>query len=335
MTPQMTLNEAYSELGLQPGASPDEVKIAFRKMAAQWHPDKNKDPGAEDKFKRINLAKQTIDNPPQDPQPFYESTNGFRGIRVEFNTGGRQAAIKNYPAPIIDINLSFKESMVGTKKKVSYDRYVKCDMCDGATTVKGNGICKTCNGQGGTMQQRGHIHVMAVCNDCQGSGKEELSCDKCNKEGVLKTNVTTEIELPIPVEDGQIIKAANAGNFRGKIAASRGFFSKIQAMDAYGDVILRIHVEKDPDMRLDETGENIESDVKISLLDALRGTTVKVNTIKGEMTLKVHPGTKNGLKMRMNGFGPGYIGSHIVNVNVDYPMDTERLVKLLEQFEEK
>jgi molecular chaperone DnaJ len=334
MTPQMTLNEAYEELGLKPGSKPDEVKTAFKKMAAQWHPDKNKDPGAEDKFKRINLAKQTIDNPPPDPYSFNRPTSGFGGIRVEFNAG-RRHAIKNYPAPIIDINLSFKESVVGAKKTVSYDRYVKCDMCDGTTTVEGNGICKTCNGQGGTVQQRGRVQVMAVCNDCQGSGKEEFPCDKCNKEGVLKTNVTTEIELPIPLEDGQIIKAANAGNYRGKIAASRGFFSSVQAVDAYGDVIMRIHVEKDSDMRLDETRKNIESDVNISLLDALRGTTIKVNTIKGEMALKVHPGTKNGLKMRMNGFGPGYIGSHIVNINVDYPMDTEKLVKLLEQSEEK
>lgn len=323
MSVQMPLNEAYETLGLQPGASSDEVAKAFRTKAKEFHPDVNKSPDAEDKFKKINEAKRVIDNPLDQERDF----NGFdAGVNfVDFSGMGRRNNIKNHQPPIIDINLTFLESVTESKKNIKYDRFMKCEMCNGEGSHQGHQKCPSCGGKGGTIRRHGNMGIAEVCSKCNGSGKESNPCDKCNGTGTLKKTVDTEIKLPFGLRDNQVIQMSGGGHFKGSM---RSFFGGYN--DVYGEVLLRIHVEKDNDMYLSEDGQNIESDIKISLLNALKGTNIKVKTIKGEVTLKVNSNTKNGLKLMMRGYGPGYIGSHIVNVEVEYPKDTTKLIELLE-----
>ena len=329
----MSINEAYNELGLQPGASKDEVNKAFRKLAAQYHPDKPK--GDEDKFKKVNAAKQIIDNPPPE-QNFFQSSH-FDGIQFNNISPRNSGPKKHYPSPIIDIKLTFLESVIGSEKEISYDRHIKCQACNGNGDHQGSEACKECGGKGGEVHHNGNMSFVSVCKSCQGSGKEKIKCDTCNGIGTRKVNVTTKFKTPVPIRDSDVVQAENAGNFRGTIQNRISFFGQPNKdVDVYGNAILRFYVEQDPDMRLDEFGKNIESDIKLSLLDALKGTSVKVRTIKGDVTLKIQPGSKNGTKLRMNGYGPGYIGNHLFNIEVEYPMDTTKLIKLLEdQLEEK
>ena len=325
MSVQMHLNEAYETLGLQPGASPDEVAKAFRTKAKEYHPDVNNSPDAEDRFKKINEAKRVIDNPPQESDFDGFGQHGFDVIDFASVIGmNRRNNIKNHPAPIIDINLTFLESVIESHKKITYDRFMKCDMCNGECAHIGHQPCPSCKGKGGKIRRNGPMQVVEVCTKCSGSGKESTPCDKCNGTGTIKKVVDTEIKLPFGLRDSQIIEMSNSGHFKGSMRSPFG------VNDVYGNVILRIHVEKDNDMRLSDDGQNIESDVTISLLNALKGTNIKVKTIKGEVTLKINPNTKNGVKLRMSGYGPGYIGSHIVNVDVEYPKDTTKLIELLE-----
>lgn len=326
MPVQMQLDEAYETLGLQPGASSDEVAKAFRTKAKEYHPDVNKSPDAEDKFKKINEAKRVIDNPPQESDFEGFGHGGFNVIDFANIMGmNRRGNVKKHPAPIVDINLTFLESVTEARKNITYNRFMKCDMCNGDGLHIGHQPCSYCKGKGGKIRQNGQMQVVEVCTKCSGSGKESTACDKCNGTGTISKTVDTEIKLPFGLRDSQIIQMSDCGHFKGTM---RSMFGTIN--DVYGNVILRIHVEKDKDMRLSDDGKDIESDVTISLLNALRGTNIKVKTIKGEVTLKINQNTKNGLKLRMQGYGPGYIGSHIVNVEVEYPEDTTKLIELLE-----
>jgi DnaJ-class molecular chaperone len=212
---------------------------------------------------------------------------------------------------------------------------MKCQACNGNGDHQGHEACKKCGGKGGEVRVNGHMKQMIICSECQGNGKERIKCDTCNGVGTRKVNVTTKFKTPIPIRDSDVVHAENAGYFRGIGQQGMSFFGPTQEVDLYGSVILRFKVDEDPDMCLDEFG-NIQSDIKLSLLDALKGTNVKARTIKGEVTLKIHPNTKSGTKLRMNGYGPGYIGNHMFNIEVEYPIDTTKLIKLLEeQLQEK
>jgi molecular chaperone DnaJ len=315
----MTLDEAYSELGLAPGASKEEINQAFRKLAKEWHPDKNKSPEAEDKFKRINSAKTLLENPPPEQGPM--------GMPFGFGDfGGRSMKQpKRYPDPIVDVNLTFIEAMLGKQVHISYEKYVKCEACNGQRTHTGHDKCKACDGKGGKFFRRGNMQTGYMCPVCGGSGKEEINCDKCNGDGVNKVSVSGDLNLPFPLRDRQIIGAGSGGNYLGMQMNIFG-----QGGEVYGDLRVQIHVESDSDMRLSDDGENIESDVSVSLLDSLKGTSVKVKTINGEKNLKIPAETKNGTKMRMAGFGPGNQNNHIFHVNIEYPKDISKLIGFLE-----
>jgi len=321
----MTPEEAYSELGISPGASKEDINQAFRRLAKEWHPDKNKSPDAEAKFKKINEAKTTLENP--------RPERNFGGFPVDIadfiniSSFHQSRGPKRYPDPVVEVSLTFIEAMVGAKRSVSYDKYVKCSACNGQGNHKGNNKCTHCDGKGGKIFQRGNMQQMIVCNFCGGSGKENIDCDKCNGGGSVKQSVSIDFELPFPLRDKFVVAADGAGNYLG---SSQGFING-RYQDHYGPLKVLVHVEEDPDMRLDDDGENIETNISISLLEALKGKSVKVKTIKGERVLKIHPGTKNGTKMGMKGYGPGNQNSHIFNINVNYPDDCSKLIELLEK----
>jgi len=320
----MNLDEAYRTLGVTPEASKDEVSKAFKKLAAEHHPDSSKSPD-EAKFKEINAAKQVIDNPPPEPQGFQPGQHTY----VQFNMETEQSGPKQYPEPIIDVHLTFEESVLGAKRKITYDRYVKCEECRGQRFIVGSNVCSKCQGQGHTVVTAGgHIRMVRQCGTCHGTGKETTDCVKCNGDGVKKQSVTQDIQLPFPLQDGQLIRGAGSGNFRGTMAGMFG-----GGKDVYGNAIIRITVDADPDMSLDETGENIQSTIKLTLVEALKGINKKVRTLKGELTLKIRPASKNGQQIVAGSLGPGYIGNHIFVLDVEYPTDTAELIEFLEKQE--
>lgn len=339
-----SLEDAYKELELEPGASADEVKKAFRKLAAKHHPDKHKDdPNAEQKFKRINRAKQIIDNPQKELKQPMGGGGGWGGfdpsnidfgdgpVHINFGNMAKRRGPKQRPNPIVDVHLTFKESIDGVSKEISYKRYTKCNSCNGEGGKPGTSKCSRCDGQGHFTQRQGNVVMKAACPTCNGTGKDFEECKDCQGWGTIPQTINTKIQLPFGLRNGQIIQANGGGNYIGQ--QSHGFFGGGAAIDAFGNAILRIHVQEDPDMKLDESGQNVVSDINLTLLEALKGKNVKVKTLKGEMTLKVRPGAKNGQTIVAKGYGTGGMGNHIFNVNVEYPESTEKLIGFLENQE--
>jgi molecular chaperone DnaJ len=319
----MHLHEAYKELELKEGASKEEVNKAFRKLAAKYHPDKNKnDNTAEAKFKKINEAKQVIEN-----------NDGKNNINSFINDNGfvRGWGVRNYPDPILQIKISFIESVSSIEKEISYIKYDKCSECNGKTYIAMAENCDKCNGLGQTMLRNGPMQIVTECNYCNGTGKKLNKCSKCNGEGVEQKSVSNKLKLPKSIRNGMTIRVPGAGNFKTRVTVAKLFHDTGMERDIYGDIFINVSVDEDDVMRLDSSGENIESDINLTLLESLKGTIKKVKTIKGELSLKINPKSKNGTKMKVSGYGPCGEGSHIFNINVEYPENVDNLISVLEK----
>lgn len=329
-----SLEEAYAELELSPEASSDEVKKAFRSLAKKYHPDTNKDnPEAEEKFKRINRAKQIIDNPQAElrnsgPPPGHGQ--GFGGFEDIFNMMNMrrhmQRGPKRRPDPVVHIEMSFAESILGVTKELSFTKYNKCPECNGQTIIVGANKCKKCNGIGAKSHQQNGMIYQEICGVCNGIGKESSPCAKCNGSGTLPEEVTASLKFPGGLRDGQIINARGGGNFMGMQQDMRG-----QVFPVYGDVQVWVKVLPDSEMSLSEDGEQVISNIGLSLLEALKGKSVKVKTVKGDLTLKVRPKIKNGDEIVAHGYGKEGKGDHIFKVKVEYPEDVSKLIEVLEE----
>lgn len=320
----MTLEQAYSVLGLKDGASEEEVKSAYKKLAMKYHPDRKT--GDEDKFKEINRAKEVIDNPPSEGPDFDDIPFDMVNIANMAGLGNRQKQPKRYHPPMVHTNISFVESVLGVEKEIEYQFYDKCDACNGTCGGHLHDKCPHCKGRGGRFVQQGRMSSMEICGYCNGTGKKFEECSKCHGEGVIQANRNSKVRVPPGVRDSNILRLANAGNF---IGVTQDMFGRRST--GYDNAGLVIHVESDPDMKIDEFGKNVESDINVSLLDALKGTSVSRRTIKGDISLKIPARTKNGDKLGVSGYGVNGSGKHIFNVTVDYPEDTKKLIKFLEK----
>lgn len=307
----MNLQQAYEKLGLDNSADESEVKKAFRKLAAKYHPDQNKDPDAEAKFKEINEAYQTIQNPPSQMNfngggvPF----DPFSGININDFFGGGQT-INQKPTPVVEVSLTFEESVLGAKKELTYTRHGRCNSCGGnGSTIKQGKQCGLCRGSG--WLRRGPVQF--TCGGCGGTGGERINCTGCNGEATITERMSISINIPGGVHDGDNVRLGGAGNWMGR---------------GYGNVILSCKVAKDKDMSLEEN--DVVSEITISLLDALKGTKKKVRTVKGNLTLNIREKTKSGSKLKVGGYGANG-GDHIFNVNVEYPDNVDGLIEYLQK----
>ena len=224
----MNLQEAYQVLELDHNNPPDEdgLKKQFRKLAAQWHPDKNKDPIAEKKSKEIGEAfafiKDYKENPPME-NPF--SSGGFGSVfNIQdifgnmFNNQGRQGFQQiNLPKPIeIKQTISFAESILSCQKTVSLERNEQCQTCQGvgySLTDK----CSSCQGAGYSVQSKKvgnrEIRTQSPCSSCQGSGKNKKNCESCKGEAFQKKNVSLEVKIPGGISNNSKLRLSGQGHF--------------------------------------------------------------------------------------------------------------------------
>lgn len=318
----MNRREAYNILGLSENASKEEINAAFRKLAKEHHPDRNpNNPDAESKFKEINSAYQLLQKEPEPGEPFdFPWGNPFQTIFTSFHKNKRSVAKQ---PPIVDIKISFKESILGCNQEVEYDRFEKCDNCNGNGVEVQAGLCKTCNGKGFKHANfsRGNVKFMSACSDCDGSGYETHDCGKCNgKMGEYK-KTKLKINLPGGLHDQQVVRVAGGGHF----VSTSDFFNS----PGYGDLFLKITVEPDPDMVIEDT--NVVSSLPLTLLEALTGTIKKVRTVKGEVSLKVRPKIKHREKLSLRGYGVNGQGDHLFVIDIQYPEDCTKIIELLKE----
>lgn len=334
------MKDPYEVLGVKKEASAEEIKKQFRKLALDFHPDRNKDPGAEEKFKEISAAYEVLGDP-QKRQQFdqfgttvHASSGQGSGIDMEdilrnmgFNMGGFGRGQRNAPQKGDDlqypVSIEFLEAALGCDKKIEISFDKECDDCKGTGAEAGTAFksCDACKGQGKVVNQQGFMRMVSTCQKCRGRGKEVLKkCGKCNGRGITNFSEKLKISIPAGGDSGTYVRVSGKGAF-GKSGMPRG--------DLY--VVLRVN----PHTSFERNNLNIISQHTISYVDIILGTSNTVNTIHGNVELKIPAGTQSNSVLRIKGKGikssEGQ-GDHMVVINVGIPKSiSEEERALLEQ----
>lgn len=313
----MNLQEAYTILDIPPGTSPEEAKKKYRELTKKFHPDVNKEEGAEDKFKKINEAYKCVsEGKGTDREEFVPPHNPFNPFGG-FSPFGQQVH-RTFRADHINLNatISFKESVLGCKRELQFTRNGKCQNCDGQGAVKINNGCERCGGQGQIMNRQGNMLFTRTCDKCFGRS-QTIPCSPCGGKCYVEATVSVSVTIPGGITNGNILKLSGMGNFVGNI----------MNMDQFTDTLLLIIVDKD--LELSISGMDVISDIKISLLEALQGSNKTVKTIEGEKEINISPLSKNKEEIILPSLGVNGIGAHRVILNVEYPEDVSNLINVL------
>jgi molecular chaperone DnaJ len=315
----------YNALGVDRKATPEEIKKAYRKLARQYHPDTNKEPGAEARFKEISEAHDVLSDPEKRKRydrggmftgsPFGGGTGGAGGaggnaadfgsfsdiLSGIFSSGGgtrtrtRPEAERGRDLETT-VSLSFEQAVEGAQVPVTVATHIACTTCRGTGARPGTSpiVCPVCQGRGVESQGQGLFSITRPCSRCGGSGTViEDPCPSCGGEGRLRELKKYRVNIPPGVKEGSKIRLAGKGE-----AGLRGGPS--------GDLYVVTHVGESSVFR--RKGDHFEVDVPITIAEALRGADVEVPTLNGTKTLRVAPGTKHGTLQRLRGEGPPMLG---------------------------
>lgn len=326
----MDLAQAYSILGVSADTPEDQLNKKFRKLAAKYHPDVNKTAEAEDMSKKINAAYNFIKenkNKPHVPSFNVQDFNSrmrwsgpFSRIHVNdiFNRFQEKEILE------LKTVISFAESVNGCTQKISYQRDIACKSCSGQG-FHFTDSCGSCGGQGyttkeqsmmiGTTQRK--VSVREECFDCEGSGKKRKNCVDCSGSGEVKTQTSLNVHIPPGVPNEQKMRLEGQGHH--------------VFQNSYTHAILTIQVIPEENMSL--AGQDVISNIELSLLEALKGAAKAVQTVYGEKTLNVPSGSRNGDRIAIAGAGVARQGDHVFILDVKYPAELSDLVKFLEQEE--
>jgi molecular chaperone DnaJ len=349
----------YQTLGVAKSASAEDIKRAYRKLAHQHHPDKDK--GNEAKFKEVSEAYQVLSDPTKRQQYDRFGTNfqnaargqgggagGFNAQGFDFNDfaqgfgfdmedpmdifsnifgGSRQRPRRERGVDLeMELDLTFEEGVFGVEKEIAIEKTDACEHCQGAGAEPGSKIstCPKCHGQGQIRITRqtilGQMATAVTCDQCEGSGKvAEHACKDCHGSGKKRRTKRLKVKIPAGVENGQRIRVSNEGEVGYKGSN-------------FGDLYLHLHVGSNPKFKRD--GDTIFSEISISVYQATLGTTVQTDTVDGRVSLKVPAGTQSGKVLRLKGKGANRLngsgrGDHLVTVRVITPTKLSKKEKEL------
>src|SRR6476661_6685281 len=345
---KMAKRDYYEILGVGKSSSAEEIKKAYRKVAMQYHPDRNPgDRAAEEKFKEAAEAYEILSD--QDRRAQYDryghaavSGNGrgahsanmedifsqFGDIFGEdifgsfFGGGGRSAGGQRRSRGTrgsnlrIRLKLNYEEIAKGVTKSIKVKKYVGCNVC-GGSGAKDKGSVQNCSTCGGSGQVRkvtntflGQMQTVTTCPTCNGEGSTiTAKCGNCKGEGRVYGEETVTIDIPAGVQEGMQLNISGKGN-----AGERG--------GSAGDLVILI--EEEPHKELVREGLNVAFDLHISFTDAVFGTQVEVPTIDGRAKIKIPAGTQSGKIFRLKGKGfPGVNsyekGDQLIHVSIWTP----------------
>jgi len=313
-----TKADYYELLGVERGASGEQIKKAYRKMAVKYHPDKNPDdPEAEDRFKEISEAYEVLADEEKraaydryghaafsqgggmgrgaggfhDPFDIFRDVFGGEGGIFEQFFGGTsrtdsQGRVRGSDLRY-DLAISLGEAAFGCEKEVALRKLEPCDSCDGRGAEAGSSAvtCPTCHGRGQVVTARGFFQVSQTCPRCRGMGKViEKPCQSCHGEGRVEKNSRIKLKIPAGIEDGSRLRSLGNGE-----AGLRG--------GPHGDLYVVIHVREHELFQRD--GDDLYCEVPISFAVASLGGEIKVPTLHGKASVKVPAGTQNGTVFRL------------------------------------
>ena len=350
----------YEVLGLQKGASEDDIKKAYRQMAKKYHPDLNPgDKEAEARFKEVGEAYEVLSDPEKKARydqyghagvdPNFGAGYGG-GVNVDFGDigdifssifgggfggGGGRRANPNAPRQGSDaaasVILSFEEAAKGCKKQVGVQRINTCPDCGGTGAKKGTSpkSCPDCGGTGQvTRQQRtpfGVMQTQSACPRCQGRGKIiETPCPACGGQGRVRKSETVGVNIPAGIDDGQVISIPGKGN-----AGVNG--------GPAGDLQIQVSVRPHPLFERD--GFNLWYELPITYAQAALGASVDIPTLDGRIPFSIKAGTQPGDVLRVKGKGIPYLngrgtGDLLLKIVVEVPKNlSAEQQKLLRDFE--
>lgn len=341
----MNNTEFYDRLGVSKDASQDEIKKAYRKMSKKYHPDINKEPGAEEKYKEVQEAYETLGD--EQKRAAYDQYGaagangdfgggaggfggfdgggagfgGFEDIFSSFFGGGGGMRNPNAPRQGDDlqyrVNLSFEEAVFGVEKEVAYNRESTCSTCSGTGAKPGTSpvTCSRCHGSGvinvDTQTPLGMMRRQVTCDVCHGTGKEiKEPCHTCHGTGHERKTHKVSVKIPAGVETGQQIRLQGQGE--------AGFNG-----GPYGDLFVIINVL--PSEQFERNGSTIYYNMNISFVQAALGDTVEVPTVHGDVEMTIPAGTQTGKTFRLKGKGApklrgGGQGDQHVTVNIVTPI---------------
>lgn len=352
----------YEVLGVSRNADATEIKKAYRKLAIQYHPDKN--PGnkeAEEKFKEAAEAYDVLSN--EDKRRKYDQYGhagigggaggfgggmsmddifahfgdifgGFGGFSG-FGGGGHRARRVNRGSNLrVKVKLTLEEIATGVEKKIKVKKYVACSHCNGSGAKDGSSYstCTTCNGSGQITRIQntilGQMQTTSTCPACEGEGKIiKEKCTFCNGEGVQLSEEVITLDIPAGVAEGMQLSLGGKGN-----ATRRGGIN--------GDLIVLIEEQEHPQLVRD--GNDLLYNVFVSFPEAVLGDSAEIPTLEGKVKVKVEPGTQPGKILRLRGKGlpdvNGYgKGDLLVKVNVWIPKtlskEDKKVVEKLKEYE--
>ena len=341
-------NDYYKTLGVDKSASEDEVKKAFRKLAHKYHPDK-KD-GDEARFKEVNEAYTVLSDKQKRAQydqfgsgfaggaggaggfggfDFSQYAQGAQNGGFEFNVGdifgdifgGRGQKQKRGRDIQVDIDLNFKESIFGVERAIQLNKLSECSTCTGSGAESGSKLntCVRCSGAGKVREVKqsflGQFATESICDDCNGKGKTpEKKCKDCGGAGLRKENKELKVNIPAGIENGEMVRLSGAGE------AILGGVS--------GDLYIKIHVASDNKFIKD--GYNLIHIHDVKLTDAMLGAKYTLETLDGDINLKIPAGVSHGEVLRVKGKGVPYSGTRgdlMVKIKLNIPKKLSRAAK--------
>ncbi|CAJ1955046.1 unnamed protein product [Sphenostylis stenocarpa] len=340
-------SDYYSTLGVSKSATGKEIKAAYRRLARQYHPDVNKEPGATEKFKEISAAYEVLSDDKKralydqygeagvksavgggssayttNPFDLFEtffgpSMGGFGGMDPTGFGAPRRSTVTKGEDIRYDFSLEFSEAIFGTEKEFDLSHLETCEVCTGTGAKIGSKmrVCSTCGGRGQVMRTEqtpfGLFSQVSVCPSCGGDG-EVISeyCRKCNGEGRIRVKKNIKVKVPPGVSSGSILRVSGEGD-----AGPRG--------GPPGDLYVYLDVQEIPGIQRDDI--NLRSTLSISYLDAILGAVMKVKTVEGISELQIPAGTQPGdvLVLARKGVPklnkPSIRGDHLFTVKVTIP----------------